>query len=265
MYVKRRKSIGNKRNDITEECREMIVKAYGEFKNQEYRLDDKVCESKIFDNKDFGYNEITIESPLKLNFKVDSERVERIKSETSFINLAKSKKKGNVGEKDIKEGKRLQEEIVGILESIKSKELYKNRKVFDKKIKKAFKDNGIGIGAPVFKAILSALSEKDETADICRDVKGNPEPDTELRDKEKVPLSEDIESYFNREVKPYNPNAWIDKSKTKVGYEIPFTRYFYKYEAPEKADVIAERIVKLENELMVSLKALFGEDGETIE
>ena len=79
MYEKRRRSIGNKRNDISEECREVIVKAYGEFLNKEYKLGDRTCESKIFNNEDFGYYEITIETPLRLNFKIDDERIERLK------------------------------------------------------------------------------------------------------------------------------------------------------------------------------------------
>lgn len=169
MYEKRRKSIGNKRNDITEECREFIVKAYGDFQNKVYILGDKTCESKIFDNVEFGYNKIVIESPL-----LDEE--------------------GNI----IKKGKK----IVA---------------------------------------------------------------DTSKRDTENVPLTEDIDSYFEREVLPYNPNAWIDKAKTKVGYEIPFTRYFYKYEAPEKAEDIANRIISMETDLVASLRALFNKDGETNE
>ena len=163
MYESRRKNIGNKRVDITDECRELIVKVYGDFKNKEYKLDDdKVCESKIFNNEDFGFYRITIETPL---YDEDGEVV----------------KKGN-------------------------------------KIA----------------------------------------PDTKKRDYENVPLVEDIDEYFEREVKPYNPDAWIDKKKTKVGYEIPFTRHFYKYEAPEKSEDIAERIVALEDEISESLHKLFG-------
>ncbi|WP_460292803.1 type I restriction-modification system subunit M [Clostridium tertium] len=169
MYEKRRKSIGNKRNDITEECREVIVKAYGEFDNKVYTLGDKTCESKIFDNIEFGYNKIVIESP-----QVDEQ--------------------GNI-------------------------------------IKK----------------------------------KNKPVADTSKRDTENVPLNEDIDSYFSREVLPYNPDAWIDKNKTKVGYEIPFTKYFYKYEQPEKADDIARRINDIEINLIASLKTLFSEVGEADE
>ncbi len=84
----------------------------------------------------------------------------------------------------------------------------------------------------VFKAVVSELGERDPQVDICRDRNGNPEPDAELRDNENIPLKEDIEPYFEREVVPHVPDAWIDHSKTKVGYEIPFTRHFYRYEPP---------------------------------
>lgn len=262
MYEKRRRSIGNKRNDITEECREVVVRAYGEFLNKEYRLGDKVCESKIFDNEDFGYYKITIERPLRLNFKIDDERIVRLYEETAFKNLAKSKKKGESGVKEIEEGEKLQEEIIETLKSMKSDKVYRNRDEFTKYLKDSFKKKGLSVKANIFKAILSALSERDETADICRDSKGNPEPDPELRDYERVPLKEDIEEYFEREVKPYAEDAWIDESKTVIGYEIPFTRHFYKFEAPEKSEVIAERIIETEKKLMKSLNELFGEVGE---
>ena len=255
MYEKRRKSIGNKRNDISEECRNVIVKAYGDFQKKEYFLGDRTCESKIFHNEDFGYNEITVESPLRLNFKIDNERIEKLKEERVFINLAKSRKKGEAGQKEIEEGKEFQEHILKTLNSMKSDTLYKSREVFTEIIKNAFKN----LRAPLLKAILSALSEKDETADICLDSKGLPEPDPDLRDTERVPLIEDIDDYFNREVKPYNPSAWIDKSMTKIGYEIPFTRYFYKYEPPEDSRIIAGRIIKIEEELMESLSTLFDD------
>lgn len=101
----------------------------------------------------------------------------------------------------------------------------------------------------------------DEEGNVVR--KGKKiQPDTKKRDTENVPLDEDIDAYFEREVKPFNKDAWIDKNKTKVGYEIPFTRYFYKYTAPEKSEDIARRIYTLENEIVDSLNALFAEDGE---
>lgn len=164
MCEARRKSIGNKRVDITDRYREIVVQAYGEFKNKTYEIDGKTCESKIFENVDFGFNRIQIESPL-------------------------------------------------------------------------YDENG------------NVVMKGKKTA-----------PDTSKRDYENVPLIEDIDSYFEREVKPYNPEAWIDKTKTKVGYEIPFTRYFYKYEAPESSDVIAERISIHEKDIMEALNRLFSKE-----
>ncbi|EOQ01911.1 SAM-dependent DNA methyltransferase [Bacillus wiedmannii] len=165
MYEKRRKSIGNKRNDITEDCRNMIIQAYGEFKEKEYLLEDgRKVESKIFENDFFGFNKVTVDSPLK-----------------------------------------------------------------------------------------------DENGELILK-KGKIQPDASLRDTEDIPLTEDIEEYFEREVKPYNPEAWIDKKKTKVGYEIPFTRLFYKYQAPEKSEDIAKRIKVIEERIVKSFEHLSGQD-----
>jgi type I restriction enzyme M protein len=165
MAEQRRKSIGNKRYDITDECRNIIVKAYGEFENKVYTLGDKACESKIIDNVDLGYYKITVEKPL-----------------------------------------------------------------YDKDGKIVMKGK-------------------------------KPSVDTSKRDTENVPLTEDIDVYFEKEVKPYNKDAFIDKNKTKVGYEIPFTRYFYKYVAPENSENIANRIYNLEADITESLKRLFSKDG----
>ena len=161
-FEPRRKGIGNKRNDISDECRDMIVKAYGEYKDGAVYgdVDGIYCETKIFGTEDFGYNKIVVERPLMEN------------------------------------------------------------------------------GKPVLK-------------------KGKPIADANLRDTENVPLTEDIDVYFKREVLPYAPDAWIDKSKTKVGYEIPMTRYFYKYQAPEKAKDIEKRLTKIESDITKSLKNLF--------
>ena len=163
----RRKSIGTKRNDVTDFCRELIVRAYGEFKDDAIYGDKSgvYCQSKIFDNETFGYRKITVERPER-----DAE------------------------------------------------------------------------GKPVLK-------------------RGKPVPDADLRDTENVPLTEDVESYFKREVLPYAPDAWIDEKKTKVGYEIPMTRYFYEYQAPEKTEDIMARITALEQEISRSLQALFHKEG----
>ena len=170
-YESRRKSIGNKRVDITEACRDLIVKAYGEYRDNTYEQNlasgaSIVCKSRVLDSIALGYNKITVESPL-----LDED-----------------------GNKVLKKGK--------------------------------------------------------------------PVADPKKRDTENVPLDEDMDVYFVREVLPYNPDAWIDKSKTKVGYEIPFTRTFYEYKEIEPASQIAQRIEEHEHALMQKLHDLFGKDGE---
>lgn len=164
MVEMRRKNLGNKRYDISEADRNVIVKAYGEFADTTYEFDGKICESKIFNNEEFGFNRIQIESPL-------------------------------------------------------------------------YEDGVI----------------------VTKGKKNAPVADASKRDFENVPLVEDIDVYFDREVKPYNSEAWIDKSKTKVGYEIPFTRYFYKYEAPEYSEDIEKRLSLIESDIMTSLTKLFKE------
>jgi type I restriction enzyme M protein len=251
-YQKMRKSLGKKRNEITEEQIKEITRIYGEFKENEY------C--KIFDNEDFGYQKIVVERPLRLNFQVTEERINNLYNETAFNNLAKSRKKGEAGLKEIEEGKKLQQQIIEILKTMDSNIVYKNRDEFTKILKKAFKDSDIKLNNTLLKAILSALSERDETADICIDNKGNPEPDPELRDTENVPLKEDIHEYFQREVKPHVPDAWIDESKTKIGYEIPFTRHFYKYQPLRPSEEIMKEIIELEKSISEKLKKVMGNE-----
>ncbi|SHK06617.1 type I restriction enzyme M protein [Geosporobacter subterraneus DSM 17957] len=250
-YQKMRKSLGNKRNEITEEQIKEITRIYGEFKENEY------C--KIFDNEDFGYQKIVVERPLRLNFQVTEERINNLYNETAFNNLAKSKKKGTAGLKEIEEGKKIQQQIIEVLRTMDSTILYKNRDEFIKVLKKVFKDNDIKLDSTLLKSILSALSEKDETADICVDSKGNPEPDPDLRDTENVPLKEDIHEYFESEVKPHVPDAWVDETKTKIGYEIPFTRHFYKYQPLRPSEEIMKEIIELEKSISEKLKKVMGE------
>lgn len=162
-FEPRRKSIGTKRNDITDACRELIVTAYGEFANGKVYGDKNgiYCESKVFESVEFGYNKIVVERP-----------------------------------------------------------------------------------------------QRDEAGNILLK-RGKPVPDTGLRDTENVPLVQDIDAYFAREVLPYAPDAWIDHSKTKVGHEIPMTRYFYEYQAPEAVEDIVARITALEQDISAGLAELF--------
>jgi type I restriction enzyme M protein len=146
--------------------------------------------------------------------------------------------------KQKEEGEKLQQDILAMLKSMDGSVIYKNRDKFEEDLKKHCKKHGLSLPAPIQKTILKALSEQDETADICLDKKGNPEPDTALRDNENVPLKKDITEYFEREVLPHVPDAWIDESKTVKGYEINITKYFYKYKplrplADIRADILA--------------------------
>lgn len=247
---KMKKSMGSKRNEILPEQIDEIVRLYGNFKEGKH--------VKIFDNEDFGYQKITVERPLRLNFLISEERIQRVAEQKAFENLAKSKKKGDNGLAEIEAGKALQEKIIAVLHRLESEELYKNREEFIKILKTEFKKEDIAIGVPVLKAILAGLSEKDETADICMKNKSDAESDTDLRDTENVPLKEGIYEYFEREVKPHVSDAWIDESKTKVGYEIPFTRQFYKYIKIRSSEEIMAEIKELEASILEKLKKVMG-------
>ncbi len=247
-YKKMRKSLGNKRHEISDEDKNKILKLYEAFEENEH------C--KIFPTEHFGYRQITIDRPLRLNFQVSPERIEALKLESQFTKLTESK-----NAKKIEEGQALQQSILVTLTTFDST-LYKNRDAFMKVFDEKFK--AIKLSVPLKKAILNALSEQDETADICTDSKGNPEADSNLRDTENVPLGEDIYKYFDREVKPYVSDAWIDEKKKDakdgkvgiVGYEIPLTRYFYTYEPPRALEEIESEIEEVENELLTLLKSL---------
>ena len=140
-------------------------------------------------------------------------------------------------------------------------DLFKDRPSFETLLDKAAKSAAIKIPATIQKAILSALSERDETAEICRDKGGHPEPYPELRDTENIPLGDDINAYFDREVKPHVPDTWIntairdhkDSEVGKVGYEINFNRYFYKYEPPRSIEEIEADLKKIEQEIADTL------------
>jgi len=242
-FKKMRKSLGQKRHEICEDQRAEITRLYGEINKNEY--------VKIFDNEDLGYRRITVERPLKLNFTVTDERLMRVRETKQFLNLATSKKRKDKekAESEIAEGKKLQEAILSAVNDLSGMGVVKNRDHFVKLLKEAFREAGIKVPASLFKAILMALAERDETADICTDSKGNPEPDPELRDYENVPLKEDVQAYFEREVLPHVPDAWIDYSKTRIGYEINFNRYFYKYIPPRPLEEIEADLKKIEQEI----------------
>jgi len=237
-----RKSLGSKRREITDEARAEIVRIYAGFLNGE---SGEAEVSRIFDSADFGYREIRVERPLKLNFSAHTERLDRLTDQKAFAKLEEDE----------------QAEIRFALKSIGDK-LFTNRAEFDKALTAALKQVQIKIGAPVQKAIMAALSERDDEADICTDKNGKPEADTDLRDHELVPLNEDWRDYMEREVLPFVPDAWVDESHTdardkqvgRVGYEINFNRYFYRYIPPRPLEEIDEELKALEAEIAGLLK-----------
>ncbi len=248
-FLKMRKSLGNKRNEIgdgkegkPDQIAE-ITRLHGNLQEGEH--------VKIFDNTDFGYHRITVERPLRLNFVVNEERLEKVKHSEQFYYLAVKKGRISTDPADIEviAGKRQQESIVNALLTLESQGVVRNREQFETLVKDAFKRADVKIIPALFREILKALSQRDETADICKDSKGNPEPDPELRDYENVPLKEDIHEYFKREVLPHVPDAWVDETKTKVGYEINFNRYFYKYVPPRPLEEIEADLARTENEI----------------
>lgn len=246
LSTKMRKSLGNKRNEIGDTQRAQIVAAYRAFVEEE--------RSKILDNKDFGYRQITVERPLRLNFAASPERSERLKAERAFQNLASSKKKGKAAENEIVEGEAIQKRLLEALSTLGSREIWRDRAVFEPVLEDAVSSREVKLTAPLRKALLNALGERDDTAEICRGADGNPEPDSELRDYENVPLKEDIHEYFEREVRPHIPDAWIDEGKTKIGYEIPITRHFYKYTPPRPLKELRAEIGELEREIVGMLR-----------
>jgi len=273
-FVKMRKSLGNKRNQIGdgEEGRPdqiaEITKIYGNYKHDETRtvesdgIKKQVIVSKIFDNVDFGYNKITVERPLRLNFQASPERIAFLDDIRGFKKIAESNKKNEtIRQQEIEVGTIRQQAIktmLGDLDKATAGKLFKDRMAFLKELKAIDHKSGVRLSAPELKAVLEALSEKDETAEICHDAKGNPEADSDLRDTENVPLKENIEEYFKREVLPHVPDAWIDDSKTKVGYEIPLNRHFYRYEAPRALEEIAAEVKELESEIVAILAEITG-------
>jgi type I restriction enzyme M protein len=195
---------------------------------------------------------------LRLNFQASKERIARLEDESGFNNLATSTKKNEeIRLKEIEAGRERQEVIRSLLRELGKKtgqKLFKDRTEFLTELRAIDRARDVRLDPAEVKAVMAALGERDETAEICRDRNGNPEPDADLRDTESVPLKENIEAYFKREVLPHVPDAWIDQAKTKVGYEIPLNRHFYRYEPPRPLEVIEAEIKTLETEILGLLK-----------
>ncbi|MCY3748980.1 MAG: class I SAM-dependent DNA methyltransferase [Chloroflexi bacterium] len=264
-YVKMRRSLGNKRNELSADRIADLTRIHGSFTDGETRpitdedpishqprTRDRVV-SKIFDNDDFGYRKITVERPLRLSFAATAERIARIEDERAFVNLATSKKsRGSAHDAEVADGQARQQTIRDTLETLAdttSGQTVNNRDEFAARLRAAAEAHGVKLSAPERNAILAALGERDPQADVCEDRNGNPEPDTAQRDTETVPLGEDIDAYMAREVRPHVPDAWVDRDKTKTGYEIPLNRHFYVYEPPRPLVAIEADLRTLETEI----------------
>src|SRR5680860_109014 len=244
-FKKMRKSLGNKRNEVCDNQRDEITRLYGSLTEGEH--------VRVFDNTDFGYQRITVERPLRLNFAVDEQRLARLQEAKPFAKLATSRKRKDTkaAQAEIEAGRKQQDDILAALRTVAGQGVVKEREAFTGQMKTAFKKADLKVPAALFKAILMALAERDETAEICTDKKGNPEADSDLRDYENVPLKETIKEYMKREVLPHVPDAWVDESKTKIGYEINFNRYFYQYTPPRPLDEIEADLKRTQGEIVI--------------
>lgn len=234
-YQKMRKSLGDKRHELSPKHIDTLVQLYQDNKK------GKLC--KIFDNEDFAYTKVIVERPMQLNYSASKERLENLYSVSQFAKLAQSKKE-DIEKKlaEEEEGKKLQEKMVVSLGQIGGK-VYTSWDEFEPQVKKALKDFKI---TPTFiKNVILGLSEHDDKAEYVTDIKGKKKANTNLRDSEKILLKEDIEEYFQREVISYYSDAWMDRKKDKIGYEINFNKYFYEYKPPRSLEEIEKDISEL--------------------
>jgi type I restriction enzyme M protein len=246
-FDKMRKSLGNKRHQVGDPQRDELTRLYGNFRSGKH--------VRIFANRDFGYRRITVERPLKLNFAVAGERLNRLQGARAFENLSVSRKRkdSQAAAAEQAAGKRRQQAILTALSGLSSLGIVRSRHEFASHLKAAFKRAGVVIPPPLLKAVLAALSERDEAAEVCRDARGRREPDPDLRDYENVPLSREIDTYMEQEVLPHVPDAWVDHDKTKVGYEINFNRYFYQYTPPRPLQEIEADLKTIEHQITTLL------------
>ena len=288
---KMKKSLNYKRNEISEEQIRHLTRIYGNFQDGETAkvLIDGEPEtrviSRVFENRQFGFLNVTVERPLRMNFEATPERIIRLENQTAFKNLTKSRKRKDLAtmKNEIEQGQIKQSAIRSILTTLESNGRYMDRFTFETDLLGAAKQTKLKLSAPIKKAIFVALGERDQNAEIGRDSKGKPEPDSELRDTENIPLPagtalplpmefgpkkpndqlvevfrDDIDTYMAREVLPHVPDAWVEYSKTKVGYEIPFNRHFYVYKPPRPLHQIESDITQLEGEIAELLKGLIA-------
>lgn len=257
------RSLGDKRRQIPQEKARDILKIRKDYRDGDTRMvtkdgkQEETVVSRIFPASHFGFRKVTVERPLRLNFQASAERAARVKEERPFQNLAKSRKRGQAAVEEETKGRRLQEELLDLLDNLPDTKM-RARNDFKEMLDGAVKAAGLKLSAALRRAVLSALSARDETATICRKPDGSPQPDPDLRDTERVPLAEDVDTFFAREVAPHVPDAWIDESKRDpgdgqvgvVGYEINFNRCFYRYDPPRALAEIDSDIREIEEDIV---------------
>ena len=261
------RSLGDKRRQIPPDKAEDILRILRGFGDGETRVvtrdgnQEEAVVSRVFATSHFGFRRVIVERPLRLNFQAGPERIARLKEERAFQNLTKSRKRGYAADQEAAQGRQLQESILELLNSLPAT-IVSDRRAFESMLDDAAKRAGIKLSAPVRKAVLNALAKRDENAAICRGQDGQPEPDPELRDTERVPLAEDVNDFFEHEVKPHVPDAWVDQSRRDhkdkqvgiVGYEINFNRYFYRYSPPRPLADIEADIQDIEADILRMLR-----------
>ena len=266
-----RRSLGDKRRQITSGKAEEILKVLVDYHDGDTRLitrdgrNEEAVVSRTLPTSHFGFRKITVERPLRLNYLASPDRIARIEEERGFQALAKSKKRGYAADQEEARGLRTQKALRDLLHALPKRAVL-DRKVFEAMLDDALKKAEIKLPAPARTAVLNALSERDETAAVCRDRNGAPEADPELRDTERVPLAESVEDFFKREVLPHVPDAWIDTSRRDskdglvgvVGYEVNFNRHFYKYTPPRPLENIERDIQALEADIVRMLADVTG-------
>ena len=229
-FSKMRKSLGSKRKELGPVDIDTIMKLYAAAEESDV--------SKIFKTDGFGYRTITVERPLRLNWAITLERMEAALTGKSLTRLSQAARTALV------ESARDARFVTGPTTDLIA---------FTASVKKLVSGAEVTLTLRQRKALIAGLSESDKTAPIVTDAKGHPLPDAAARGTENVPLEEDIHDYLFREVLPYTPDAWIDESKTQIGYEIPFPSYFYKYVPPRPLKEIDADLNKLIREITALL------------
>lgn len=229
-FTKLRRNVGSKNKEISEEDLDRILTIHRDFEDQ---TEENAPFSKVLAPVEFSYTEITVERPLQLRFSVDE------LTEAAALAVRPVQKLDDDA----------RARLLDALASLRGGE-WMDRATFVLELKKALKVHDIPAGAPLVKGLTAAIGVHDPAAEVATDAKGKAEPDTALRDIELVPYGTDVEEYFETEVVPHVPGAWIDPAKTKTGYEIPLTRLFYTYTPPRPLEEIDAELKQLTAEIM---------------